>query len=102
MAFKQTISEQAVTYAFEGLKAVSTWDTTLSVIFDPINRRVFLRTNQIPQIRYLDYSSVDFSCSSLLMMLDIHAGVEGDLADDLLKFSHQMTFEHTKIMTENT
>jgi hypothetical protein len=35
-------------------------------------------------------------------MLDIHAGDSGDLADDLLKYSHQMTFEHTKIMTENT
>ena len=36
------------------------------------------------------------------MMLDNHAGDAGDLADDLLKYSHQLTFEQTKIMTENT
>ena len=36
------------------------------------------------------------------MMLDVHAGDAGDLADDLLKYSHQLTFEQTKIMTENT
>ena len=35
-------------------------------------------------------------------MLDVHAGDAADLADDLLKYSHQLTFEQTKIMTENT
>ncbi len=76
--------------------------TTLKVIFDPVNIRVFLCTNRNPQIRYLDFSALDFSCGSTVMVLDIHTGDAGDLADDLLKYSHQMTFEHTKIMTENT
>ena len=35
-------------------------------------------------------------------MLEVHAGDAADLADDLLKYSHQLTFEQTKIMTENT
>jgi hypothetical protein len=76
--------------------------TTLSVVFDPINMRVFLHTNWNPQICYLDFSAMDFSCDCTVMMLGINTGDVGDLADDLLKYSHQMTFEHTEIMTENT
>jgi hypothetical protein len=37
-----------------------------------------------------------------VIMLDIPAGDAADLADDLLKYSHQLTFEQTKITTENT
>jgi hypothetical protein len=102
MAFDPVLPDQAVTYAFDGLKVVSTWDTTLSVVFDPLNMRVYLRTNRNPQIRYLDFSSLDFSCGSPTMMLDIHAGDAGDLADDLLEYSHKMAFEHLKVMAENS
>jgi len=35
-------------------------------------------------------------------MLDVHAGDAADLADDLLKYSRQLTFDQTKIMTETT
>jgi hypothetical protein len=86
----------------EDLKAFSTWDTSLSVVSDPVNMRVFLRTNRDPQICYLDFSVLNFSYVSTLVMMDIHAVDEGDLADDLLKYSHLLTFEQTKIMTENT
>ena len=102
MAFDPVPSDQAATYAFEGLKAASTWDTTLSVVFDPLNMGVYLRTNRNPQIRYLDFSSLDFSCGSPVMMLDIHTGDAGDLADDLLEYSHKMAFDHLKIMAENS
>jgi hypothetical protein len=84
------------------LKAVSKWDTSLSVVFDPVSLRVFLRTKRNPQIRYLDFSALDISFGSPVMMLDTHTGDAGDLADDLLKYSHQLTFEQSKIMTENT
>jgi hypothetical protein len=62
----------------------------------------FLCTNQNLQIRCLEFSALDISSDSPVIMLDNQAGDVGDLADDLLKYSHQLTFEHTKIMTENT
>jgi hypothetical protein len=101
MAFEPVPPDQAVTYAFDGLKAVSMWDTTLSVVFDPLTMRVYLRTNWNPQIRYLDFSSLDFSCNSPTMLLDIHAGDAGDIADDVLEYSHKTAFEHSAFFAKS-
>jgi hypothetical protein len=43
-----------------------------------------------------------FFFGSPVIMLDVHAGDAAGLADDLLKYSNQLTFEQTKIMTKNT
>jgi penicillin V acylase-like amidase (Ntn superfamily) len=79
---------ETVTYAFDTLEAVSRDDTVFSAVFDPANGRVYFRTAQNPEIRYIDFNEFDFSCKTPVMMLDIHDGGAGNIRDDLIKYSH--------------
>jgi hypothetical protein len=93
-AFEPANPEEAVAYAFDTLDAVASEYTAWSIVFDPANLRVHFNTNRNPQARYVDFSSLDFCCRTPVMMLDIHAGLSGDIKDDLVVYSHQASLDH--------
>ena len=93
-AFESADSAEAVAYVFDTLDAVASEYTAWSIIFDPANLRLHFHTNRNPQMRYLDFSSLDFSCGKPVMMLDIHADLSGDITDDLVVYSHQASLDH--------
>jgi penicillin V acylase-like amidase (Ntn superfamily) len=94
-AFVPSSSDQAVAYAFETLAAVSRPDTVWSFVFDPINLRVYFRTNHNPQIRYLTMSTLDFSCSTPVKLLDVHTDVSGDISNALVTYTHAASLAHS-------
>jgi len=94
-AFEPSSSDEAVAYAFDTLAAVSRQDTVWSFVFDPANLRVYFRTNHNPRIRYLDLSTLDFSCSTPVRLLDIHADVSGNISDELVAYTHVASFAHS-------
>ncbi len=94
-AFEPTEAAQAVGYAFATLEAVASDNTAWSIVFDPVNLQVHFRTNKNPQIRYVDFSRLDFSCRTPVRMLDIHEDLSGDISGDLVRYSHQVSLNHT-------
>ncbi len=94
--FEPSDTEAAVNYAFETLEAVTFDNTVWSLVYDPVALRVYFHTNHNPEIRYLDFSGLDFSCQSQVMMLDVHADVSGDIRDDLVAYSHDVSYRHSK------
>jgi len=94
--FEPSSSDAAVKYAFDTLEAVSRDDTVWSLVFDPVNLRVHFRTNHNPEIRYLDFSSLDFSCRTPIRFLDVHTNVSGDISDDLVAYTHAESFKYTR------
>jgi len=94
-AFEPSSSDEAVAYAFDTLAAASRQDTVWSFVFDPIDLRGYVRTSHNPRIRYLVFSSVDFSCHTPVMLLDVHADVSGDISDKLVAYSHAASFTHS-------
>ena len=95
--FKPTDTEEAVDYAFDTLEAVSREDTVWSFVYDPANLRVYFRSNRNPQIRSLDFSSLDFSCRSPVKLLDIHTNISGDISENLIDYSHKTSLSHALI-----
>jgi penicillin V acylase-like amidase (Ntn superfamily) len=93
-SFEPADSVEAVAYAFDNLNAVANTSTAWSIVFDPANLRLHFHTNSNPQIRYLDFHSLDFSCNQPVVMLDIHADLSGDITDDLVLYSHQASLDH--------
>ncbi|NIM92248.1 MAG: PDZ domain-containing protein [Anaerolineales bacterium] len=93
--FVPTTVEGNVAFAFNTLEAVAHESNAWRIVFDPDNLRVYFRTNRNPQIRYVDFASIDFSCRTPVMMIDVHAGLSGDISGDLEKYSHEMSFNHT-------
>ncbi len=95
VAFEPSNSDTAVAYAFDTLEAVSRNDTVWSFVFDPVNLRVYFRTNRNPDIRYLDFVDLDFSCHPPIKHLDVHADVSGDISDELITYTHAAGFSYT-------
>jgi choloylglycine hydrolase len=97
--FKPTDSRAAVEYAFDTLAEVSGQKvhgspTHWSIVFDAKNLRVSFRTARHPEIRYIDFQDLDFSCGTPVKMLDIHEKFAGDLADELRVYSTEFHLEH--------
>lgn len=93
--YEPSNSDTAVAYAFDTLAAVARDDTVWSFVFDPVNLRVYFRTNRNPDIRYLDFAGLDFSCNSPIKYLDVHADVSGDISGELITYTHAAGFSYT-------
>ncbi len=98
---KPSSPDEAVAYAFDTLAAASRQDTVWSFVFDPVNLRAYFRTNHTPNIRYVDFSSLDFSCRTSVKVLDVHGDVSGDISSKLGAYTHADSFAHsTRFFTE--
>ena len=88
---KQTLSErQAVAYAFEVLSDVAQKNhTQWSIVYDQKRGKIYFRTLQSPQIKTIDARAFDYSCSTLVKMLDINARDEGDVTAKFTNYTHK-------------
>jgi penicillin V acylase-like amidase (Ntn superfamily) len=93
-SYQQAGSHEAVAYAFDVLRAVSRDDTVFSAVFDLSAMRIYFRSYLNPQIRYLDFSQIDFSCGAPVMMMDIHAAGKGMINSSLVVYSHMMALDY--------
>jgi penicillin V acylase-like amidase (Ntn superfamily) len=94
-AFQPSDPNGAVAYAFDTLEAVSREDTAWSFVFDPVNFRVHFRTNNNPRIRYVDLSSLDFSCGTPVKSQDVFADFSGDVGGNFTDYTHAAGFAHS-------
>jgi hypothetical protein len=92
--FEPAGSEEAVAYAFDALAAVSVEDTVFSVVFDPVALRFYLLSSRNPQVRYVDFAELEFSCQAPIRMLDAQAAGADDISGDLIEDSHGANLEH--------
>ena len=75
------ISQPAVDYAFRVLKQM--WRTVpskWSVVCDPLERKVYFRTDQSPEIKHFALDQLDFSNQAPFQSLDIDFNKAGDAA----------------------
>jgi penicillin V acylase-like amidase (Ntn superfamily) len=94
--FDPASSDEAVSYAFDTLGAVSREDTIWSLVYDPVSMRVYFSSYLNKDIRYLNFESLDFSCTTPQLVLDIHQEGTGDIWDELMEYSHHASFEYGK------
>jgi penicillin V acylase-like amidase (Ntn superfamily) len=94
-SFEPTSAEPAVQAAFDTLADVARHDNAWRIVFDPANLQIHFRTNHSPQIRTVDMTRLDFSCSAPIMVQDIHADFSGDVSDEFAPYSHRAGVEHT-------
>lgn len=98
--FAPASAAAAVDYAFDTLALADqgalggSTITTWSLVFDTENRRVHFRTYGNPAIRTIDFAGLDFSCGAPVQMLDLHAGLSGDVTGQLPLYAHRANLEH--------
>ena len=90
-------SGPAVDYAFQILEDVeidppdnsALW----SIVYNSANKRIHFRSWNNDQIRWLDFSALDFSCTTPVKVLDISADLSGDVTDSLVDYTKEIDLE---------
>jgi penicillin V acylase-like amidase (Ntn superfamily) len=86
-------SGDPVSYVFDTLANVASAITQWSIVYEIDSRQIHFRTRSNPQIRTLTMKSLDFSCTSPVMVLDLKASVSGDIRERLQAYSKESNFK---------
>ena len=97
--FNENGKGKAVDYAFDTLQkacgeSAGSSPTQWSIVFDTENLQVYFRTKTNPEIRSISLAMLDFSCTAPVRMLDIHQDLSGDISNDFMPYSHEMSLNH--------
>jgi penicillin V acylase-like amidase (Ntn superfamily) len=88
---KRNPADSDVNYAFEILKQLDFGPTKWSIVYDVKNMKMYYRTNKGINIKRIDFSSFDFSCSKPIMMLDINKDLPGgDVKEYFIPYTKQL------------
>jgi penicillin V acylase-like amidase (Ntn superfamily) len=81
---------EAVNYAFEILSNVAQEGyTQWSIVYDQKRGKIYFRTLQSPQIRMIDTKSFDYSCGSVVRILDVNSKESGDVTSSLTDYTRR-------------
>jgi len=65
--------------------------TQWSVVYDVKNMKMYYRTSKGINIKHIDFSSLDFSCTKPIMMLDINKDLpDGDVNEYFIPYTKQL------------
>jgi choloylglycine hydrolase len=79
-----------VDYSFSILKKMDMGNNKWSVVYDVKNLRMYFRTSIGKDVKYIDFASFDFSCSTPVKVLDIHSDGSGDVAEKFVNYSEDL------------
>lgn len=68
-----------VNYSFDVLKKVSNDDfTKWSIVYDMSVKKVYFKSKGSPQVKWISYADVDFSCNSTSLAFDMNLNIQGN------------------------
>jgi len=98
-SFNENGKDKAVDYAFDTLEKTrdeaESNPTQWSMVFDTENLKIHFHTKTNPEIRSITLTMLDFSCTTPVRMLDIHQDLSGDISNDFMPYSHEMSLNHS-------
>jgi len=90
-------SGPAVDYAFQILQDVEVspndYASVWGVVYDSANKQILFRSWNNDKIRWLNLSSLDFSCTTPVKVLDISADLSGDVSNSLVDYTKEIDLE---------
>jgi len=82
-------SETIVDYGFDILGQLERGGTQWSIICDMKQLRIYFKTSLAKKIRYVSFTSFDFSNNTPVKMLDISADLSGDVSDKFADYTNE-------------
>jgi penicillin V acylase-like amidase (Ntn superfamily) len=80
----------SINYAFDTLNNVTQGiGTQWSIVYDQLRRKIYFRTQQKRQIRTIDTTRLDFSCSTDVKVLDVNTDDSGDITDKFVGYTRK-------------
>jgi choloylglycine hydrolase len=80
---------ELVTFAFGTLQAVASHRTQWRVVYDNMAMRIYFRTLNNHNIRYINYSGFDFSHDTPIKILDADADLSGNVTDKFSDYTYK-------------
>jgi len=88
--YSKEVNGNAVDYGFEILNSVSQGSSTKwSIVYDIKNMKVYFKTYDETKIKNIEFASLDFNCSSPVVMIDINSNLEGNINSNMIEYSSQ-------------
>lgn len=85
---------QAINYAFEILDNVAQGNyTQWRIVYDQKRHKIHFRTLQAPQIKTIDAKAFDYSCGSIVKILDMNAKAAGDVTAKFTDYTRKANRE---------
>lgn len=86
--YQSNSNKDIVSYSFDVLANVAQGDyTKWSIVYEPANLRVHFRTSANTQIKQVDLSKFDLSCTTPVKVLNINSPQLGDVSQRFIKYS---------------
>jgi penicillin V acylase-like amidase (Ntn superfamily) len=90
----------AVAYAFDILvNVVANPDTKWSIVYDIAKRKVWFGSVMSPAAKHLSLNAFDISCNAPLLMLDVNAGVKGNIERYFAPYDHDSNLKVFRNLT---
>jgi penicillin V acylase-like amidase (Ntn superfamily) len=84
-----------IAHALQILRRVSQGGCTRwSMVFDTRNQKIHFRTKDLPDRRYVDLTTFDFSCGTAMKMLDVNSALKGDVSAEFEEYSSKVNLEY--------
>lgn len=90
-----SVSVNDAFYILESLRQPkhSTAPTQWSIVYDIKSRTIYFKTKDNDKIRFLNFSSFDFSCKAPVTVFDVNSGLEGDVSSCFVEYTSDMNRE---------
>ena len=82
--------ESVFDYAFDILRKVSDETTRWSIVYDMKNLLIHFKTHANNQVRSIDFRRFDLSCQGSVKVVDLDAGLSGDISDQFIDYTSKM------------
>lgn len=81
-------SGDVIDYAFDILEHVAQGDATKwSIVYDIANQRIHFRTHAADKRRFINLKTLDFSCETDVLILDVNQRLAGNVTNELTMYA---------------
>ena len=95
----QSLSIPVVDYSFKILNEVSQGDhTKWSIVYDLVAKKIYFKTLKYTQVKSVDFSAFDFSCTASAKAFDMNQASSGDVNNSFMNY----TSDFNRKITEAT
>jgi choloylglycine hydrolase len=91
-----------VDHAFAILNKASVGRTQWRVVYDIGGGSIYFRTRSLPEVRFIDLHSFDFSCDSPVTILDMGRACAGDVSPDFVEYTYEANYNLIRISYAET
>jgi penicillin V acylase-like amidase (Ntn superfamily) len=82
-------TSEMVAFAFDTLAAVASGRTQWRIVYDNQAMMVYYRTRANFRLRHIDVSGLDFSPATPVKILDVNAGISGDVTGHFSNYTYE-------------